>query len=135
MSYYKIIIYWIYCTLLLTTVNIYGQTTNSQQKLYTKLSHELKCLVCMNQSIAESNSIFAHNVKALIKELIQNKLSETQIKDFMQQRYGEQILLLPEKNVHNVLLWILPVLILSTIFIIFNIVIWNKNRCGLKNIN
>ena len=77
-----------------------------------KLTLELRCMTCQNQSVYDSDSEFANDIKNIVKEKFNEGLSEKEIKMFLTDRYGEYILFKPYFNLKNMLLWIFPFLIL-----------------------
>ena len=87
------------------------------EKRFIELSSELRCLVCQNQSLLESDSELANDLKEIIYEKINEGQSNNQIKNFLVQRYGEFILFKPLFNMANLLLWATP--LISFILIAF----------------
>lgn len=80
------------------------------------LSQELRCLVCQNQSIDDSNAELARDLRVLVRERLAAGDSDRQVLAFIEDRYGEFVLLRPRFNLHNLLLWLTPaVLLLGTI--------------------
>ena len=77
-----------------------------------KLTLELRCMTCQNQSVYDSDSEFANDIKNIVKEKLNEGLNEKEIKMFLTDRYGEYILFKPYFNLKNMLLWISPFLIL-----------------------
>ena len=77
-----------------------------------KLTLELRCMTCQNQSVYDSESEFANDIKNIVKEKFNEGLNEREIKIFLTDRYGEYILFKPYFNLKNMLLWISPFLIL-----------------------
>ena len=77
-----------------------------------KLTLELRCMTCQNQSVYDSDSEFANDIKNIVKEKFNEGLNEKEIKMFLTDRYGEYILFNPYFNLKNILLWISPFLIL-----------------------
>lgn len=77
-----------------------------------ELSKELRCMVCQNQSIDDSDAPLARDLRLLVRERISAGDSDTQVIDFLVARYGEFVLLKPRLNPHTVLLWLLPPLAL-----------------------
>ena len=94
-----------------------SQDNKNFEKRFIELSSELRCLVCQNQSLLESDSELANDLKEIIYEKINEGQSNNQIKKFLVQRYGEFILFKPLLNVANLLLWATP--LISFIFIAF----------------
>lgn len=76
------------------------------------LAHELRCLVCQNQTIADSNADLAIDLRTQIREQIQSGNTDQQIKDYMVARYGDFVLYRPPMQSNTVLLWIAPFLLL-----------------------
>jgi len=72
------------------------------------LSKELRCMVCQNQSIDDSEAPLAHDLRVLVRERIKAGDSDAQIIDFLVARYGEFVLLKPRLSWHTALLWGLP---------------------------
>jgi len=77
------------------------------------LSRELRCMVCQNQSIDDSEAPLARDLRLLVRERIAAGDSDTQVMDFLVARYGEFVLLKPPFNPHTLLLWLLPPLALA----------------------
>jgi cytochrome c-type biogenesis protein CcmH len=77
------------------------------------LSGELRCLVCQNQSIDDSNADLAHDLRVLIRERLSAGDSDAQVLQFMVQRYGDFILLRPPVKPDTYLLWFGPFVVLA----------------------
>jgi cytochrome c-type biogenesis protein CcmH len=77
------------------------------------LSRELRCMVCQNQSIDDSEAPLARDLRLLVRERIAAGDSDAQVVDFLVARYGEFVLLKPRLNPHTWLLWLLPPLLLA----------------------
>ena len=78
-----------------------------------ELSKELRCMVCQNQSIDDSDAPLARDLRLLVRERIAGGDSNAQVIDFLVARYGEFVLLKPRFNPHTLLLWLLPPLVLA----------------------
>ena len=76
------------------------------------LSRELRCMVCQNQSIDDSDAPLAHDLRVLLRERIAAGDSDEAVMDFLVARYGEFILLKPRLSAETVLLWAAPVVLL-----------------------
>lgn len=76
------------------------------------LSRELRCMVCQNQSIDDSDAPLARDLRLLVRERIAAGDSDGQVIDFLVARYGEFVLLKPRLEPHTLLLWLLPPLAL-----------------------
>lgn len=73
-----------------------------------RLSLELRCLVCQNQSIDDSDAALAGDLRRIVRERINAGDTDQQIRDFLVARYGEFVLLRPPLSIRTVLLWALP---------------------------
>src|SRR6266571_9008201 len=78
-----------------------------------ELSRELRCMVCQNQSIDDSDAPLARDLRLLVRERIAAGDSDAQVTDFLVARYGEFVLLKPRLKPHTLLLWLLPPLALA----------------------
>jgi cytochrome c-type biogenesis protein CcmH len=76
------------------------------------LSKELRCMVCQNQSIDDSDAPLARDLRVLVRERLQAGDSDHQVIDFLVSRYGEFVLLKPRFSPHTALLWLGPAAIL-----------------------
>ena len=76
------------------------------------LSKELRCMVCQNQSIDDSDAPLARDLRVLVRERLQAGDSDRQVIDFLVARYGEFVLLKPRFSAHTALLWLGPAAIL-----------------------
>ncbi len=77
-----------------------------------EISHELRCMVCQNQSIDDSEAPLARDLRLLVRERLKVGDSDTQVVDFMVARYGEFVLLKPRVSWHTAILWGAPLAIL-----------------------
>jgi cytochrome c-type biogenesis protein CcmH len=78
-----------------------------------RLSQDLRCLVCQNQSIDDSNAALARDLRILLRERLKAGDTDGEVFAFLSARYGEFVLLRPPFNVHTVLLWFAPFLLLG----------------------
>ena len=115
MNFLKIFLAFFICTYV--TSSYPNQNNINSEKRFIELSSELRCLVCQNQSLLESDSELANDLKEIIYEKINEGQSNNQIKNFLVQRYGEFILFKPLFNMANLLLWATP--LISFILIAF----------------
>ena len=86
-----------------------------QEKKMRELAAELRCVVCQNQSLLESDSEIAKDLKELILTMYLEGKSKDDIKSFLVDRYGEFILFKPKLNKSNLILWLAPILSLFII--------------------
>ena len=87
-----------------------------------KISKNIRCLICQGQSIDDSNSDFAINIKYVILKKLDKGSSEDEIYDFLKSKYGDWIVYKPEFKLYNLLLWLIPYFI----FFIGGILIYQK---------
>jgi cytochrome c-type biogenesis protein CcmH len=78
-----------------------------------ELSRELRCMVCQNQSIDDSDAPLARDLRLLVRERIAAGDSDARVIDFLVARYGEFVLLKPRFSPNTLLLWLLPPLALA----------------------
>lgn len=90
----------------------FADLTESQQRRAESLFHELRCVVCQNQSIADSNADIAQDLRHLVRQEIRLGKSDDEIKSFLVSRYGDFILLRPRFTASTSLLWLSPLIIL-----------------------
>jgi len=76
------------------------------------LSAELRCMVCQNQSIDDSNAELARDLRVLVRERILAGDSDAEVIDYVVSRYGEFVLLRPPFSMRNAALWVSPVLLI-----------------------
>ena len=76
------------------------------------ISADLRCLVCQNQSIDDSDAPLAKDLRVLVRERLVAGETDAAVRDFVVQRYGEFVLLKPVFRLHTALLWLAPVLVL-----------------------
>jgi len=96
------------------------------------LSQELRCLVCQNQSIDDSDALLARDLRLLLRERLKNGDSDKQVLDFLVARYGEFVLLRPPLGWHTILLWITPGLLLATGAVVLFIAGRRRSRATLR---
>lgn len=82
------------------------------QERYENITRELRCLVCQNETIADSNATLARDLRKEVAEMIAAGKSDDDIKQFMLDRYGDFVLYKPRMTPTNFLLWASPVLLL-----------------------
>ena len=76
------------------------------------ISHDLRCMVCQNQSIDNSEAPLARDLRLLVRERLKAGDSDAQVVDFLVARYGEFVLLKPRVSWHTAILWGAPLTIL-----------------------
>ncbi|MDB9746513.1 cytochrome c-type biogenesis protein CcmH [Candidatus Pelagibacter sp.] len=80
-------------------------------RLQSKITKNLRCLICQGQSVYDSDSEFAISLKIVVKNKIEQGFTEDQIYKFLTKKYGEWILYDPQFNKNTYFLWFLPLLI------------------------
>ena len=83
-----------------------------QEQQYYNLLEEVRCLVCQNQSLADSNAPLAQDLRNEIYEMVNSKKNNNEILDFLVKRYGDFVLYRPPLKKNTWLLWFGPFLIL-----------------------
>lgn len=105
--------------LLLTTFSVFATPVANyyfpilaEQKRFQQLLSELRCVVCQNQSLAESHAPLAIDLKNEVYGLVQRGYSDDEIKKYLVARYGEYILFKPNLNNISFVLWLGPIIFL-----------------------
>ena len=96
---------------------------NKEQETRARnISKNIRCLVCQNQSIDESNAPLAKDLRILIRDKIKSGKKDEEIYNFLRDRYGDFIFLKPTLSLNTFLLWFLPFIFLAIglIIIFFN---------------
>jgi cytochrome c-type biogenesis protein CcmH len=100
---------------------------------YDKLAHELRCLVCQNQSLAESGADLAVDLKNEVRALIAQGKSDVEIKDFLKTRFGDFILYKPPVQSNTLVLWLGPFFALG-VGAIVGIAFLKKRAANAQNV-
>ena len=85
----------------------------AEEARFHALTSELRCVMCQNQSLADSNALIALNLRREVLALMRQGRSDDEIKDFLVQRYGEFVLYRPRVEARTWLLWLGPGLLLA----------------------
>jgi len=88
-----------------------------EQRVMT-LAAELRCLVCQNQTLADSNAPLAEDLRNQVREKMRRGASDSEIVDYMVARYGDFVLYRPPFKLTTVLLWFGPLLLLAAGFVV-----------------
>jgi len=86
--------------------------SQQQQDRFDELTKELRCLVCQNQNLADSDAPLAHDLRREVHAMLQTGQSNEQIKQFMVERYGDFVLYRPPVQQNTYLLWLAPAVLL-----------------------
>ena len=106
----------------------YISPVNAGEPLENTITKNLRCLICQGQSVHDSDSEFANSLKILVKKKLEEGLSEKQIYNFLENKYGNWILYDPKFNKNTYFLWLLPIfMFLFGGAIVFKIFILRKN--------
>ena len=82
--------------------------TAEQQSLYRKLLEEVRCMVCQNQNLADSDAPLARDMRRELRRMVEEGASEGDVKQFLLDRYGDFALYRPRLAPNTLLLWIGP---------------------------
>lgn len=99
-----------------------------QQERYERLSHELRCLMCRSESIADSNAQLAIDLRRQLRELMAAGKSDREILQYMVDRYGDYVLYKPPFVARTILLWSAPILLVLGGAITAGVVIARKAK-------
>jgi len=83
-----------------------------QQERFNKLTEELRCLVCQNQNLADSDAPLAHDLRREVHEMVLAGRTNEQVKEFLVTRYGDFVLYRPPVQKNTYLLWLAPLVLL-----------------------
>jgi len=103
-------------------------TDPKQQKAYEVITSELRCLVCQNQTIADSNAELAGDLRRQVFEMLQQGKSKDEIVKFMTDRYGDFVLYNPPLKTKTALLWLGPVAFLIIGIVMISWVIRRRKK-------
>ena len=92
------------------------------------VSESLRCVVCKNQSIADSDAALAEAMRDLVRERIEAGDTDDEVRAHMVARYGEFVLLRPELGPHTIALWAAPALFVLA----GGIVVWRRRRAPIR---
>jgi len=105
------------------SIEVYNFENEYQRELYQELTQELRCLVCQNQNLADSDADLAKDLKDQVAEFVINNQDKETILAYMVQRYGDFVTYNPPLNTSTVFLWFSPfvVLLIGAGILIYNI--------------
>ena len=105
MKYFKYLV----ITLLILSLNtLYAQDQNINLK--TKITKNLRCLICQGQSVYDSDSEFANSIKIIVEKKLNDGQEEYEIYDYLKEKFGDWILYDPKFSKNTYFLWLLPLL-------------------------
>ena len=120
--FYKILLSFIFITL-----SFQANTKEDINEKVKRLTLELRCMTCQNQSVYDSEAEFSNDIKNIVQTKFKEGKTEKEIKLFLAERYGEYILFRPMIDYKNLFLWVFPFVLLaiSLFFIVFRV---KKNK-------
>ena len=116
--FYKILLSFIFITL-----SFQANTKEDINEKVKRLTLELRCMTCQNQSVYDSEAEFSNDIKNIVQTKFKEGKTEKEIKLFLAERYGEYILFRPMIDYKNLFLWAFPFVLLaiSLFFIVFRV--------------
>jgi len=87
------------------------------EQRYKSLIDELRCLVCQNQNLAESDAPLAKDLRTITANMLREGASDREVKQFMRDRYGDFVLYKPPFNASTAFLWLGPLLLLVSVLV------------------
>jgi cytochrome c-type biogenesis protein CcmH len=114
------------------TSNTYQLSDPQQQTQFNYLIQQFRCLVCQNETLADSNAPLAQDLRNQIAVLVKQKQSNDQITHYLTQRYGDFVLFNPPLKNNTYLLWLLPfILVFGGLFI--TVIVLKKRKVLVKD--
>lgn len=117
---------------LVTTTSAFDFPDELSEKRYNDLTYKLRCLVCQNQNIADSNAPLAVDLKNIVFKMVTEGDSDREIIDFMTERYGDFVLYEPPMRAYTYALWLLPYFLLFCLGLGFFIFAMSKRKKTVK---
>ena len=118
--------------LILITLTLFSQNIFADENLDKKareINKKIRCVVCQSQSIDDSDSLLARDLRVLIKEKLKEGKTEKEITNYLVERYGEFILLKPRFNSNTYFLWLAPIIIIIFGFFLIKGIFKKKLSC------
>jgi cytochrome c-type biogenesis protein CcmH len=110
---------WLFALLLTASLTVAGADAPSVspdlelERRVTAIAEELRCLVCQNQTIADSHAELATDLKNQVRQMLKQGMTDREIREFMVQRYGDFVLYRPPMKAATWVLWAGPFLLLA----------------------
>lgn len=101
-----------------------------KRAMFLELTKELRCPMCQNQNIADSDAMIAHDLRRKVYQLIQQGKSSDEIIEYMKERYGDFVYYQPPVTPTTVWLWVLPI-----VFVFVAFVFLIRSRKPVANVN
>jgi cytochrome c-type biogenesis protein CcmH len=103
------------------------------QQRYYELTHELRCMQCQNEALADSSAGLAADLRLQVRELLLAGQSDDQIRDHMVARYGEFILFRPRMSWRNAWLWAAPTVLMLLGLVIGGRILYARSRLAAND--
>ena len=116
-------------------IEVHQFKSQQQEQRYKTLINELRCLVCQNQNLADSNAELAQDLRKKVYNMVMEDKSDKQIHEYMVDRYGDFVLYRPPFKMRTYLLWTGPFLILATGLILLITYIHKRNKNNTVSIS
>ncbi|MCY3803513.1 MAG: cytochrome c-type biogenesis protein CcmH [Gammaproteobacteria bacterium] len=107
-----------------------GGMAPEHEKRYYSLLDELRCLVCQNQTIAESDAELAKDLRVEVRKMLQAGATDSEITEFMVSRYGDFVLYRPPVKPRTWLLWFGPLIFLVIALMVLSRLLGKQKRAG-----
>jgi cytochrome c-type biogenesis protein CcmH len=111
-----------------SAIEPYPFASETEEDRFRALAEELRCTVCQNQSLADSDAPLARDLRRELFAMLQDGRSDFEIRQFMVDRYGEYVLYRPPLAAHTALLWAGPVVLLLGSLVGVGIVIHRRRQ-------
>jgi len=108
-----------------SAADLYPFTSKTQAAQFNQLTHELRCLVCQNQNLAESNAPLAKDFRAVVYKMTKAGKTQSEVTDYLVDRYGDFILFAPPIKPSTWLLWFGP---FGLLLLVCGIVFYRKRQ-------
>jgi cytochrome c-type biogenesis protein CcmH len=121
---------WLAAGAVASAIEPYEFESELQRQRFKALAEELRCTVCQNQSLADSDAPLAQDLRDEVFRMLQDNRSDQEIRNFMVERYGNYVLYRPPVAAHTLLLWGGPIVLLM-IGLAAAVVVIRKRRSAL----
>ena len=126
---------WLPFSATLANIELHEFDSPEQEEAYRELIFELRCLVCQNQNLADSNADLAVDLRRQTYDMLQEGADKQDVVDYMVERYGEFVLYKPPFNAQTLMLWGGPfVFLLLGFFFLFRLVRQNQADNAAKSL-
>ena len=116
--------------LMASAIDVHDFSSEENLQLYQKLSEELRCPKCQNQNLSGSNSQIAIDMRTEVARLVEEGMTEAEVKGFMVDRYGDFVLYRPPVQSNTMVLWVGPAVIFGIGIVIFAIILVRRSQAA-----